>query len=147
MPMWVVSPVERFAATVGMSSEAVVVDPVALLVSLKKRKLRFGFAKTKRSSNVPAIYGKRLNPRWQSLVARFGEPEHDSRDGEPAINGYGMAVFPSGEKFVIDAKSGEIIERTERVRYIGISRGMHFYIHEDNELLIGDHAIPSFPRI
>lgn len=92
------------------------------------------------------LINPKADKKFNSLVQKYGKPEYDSREGEACINGYGVAVFPSGEQFVIDAKTGNIIARTKDVRYIGNSRGLHFYIHQDHELLMGDSAKPSFPR-
>lgn len=94
---------------------------------------------------IPFTFGKRKS-LYSEKVEEYGEPAYESRDGEPQITGYGVAVFPDGSAFVKDAKTGEVVKRTESIRYIGQSKGLHFYLSEGQELLIGDQAKPSFPR-
>jgi hypothetical protein len=139
LPLW-------DGATLAPFKKEMVLSGKKLVEFLSARMILFLKKKKRPTVTLPEIFGKRSNTQFDALVKRYGEPEYDVKDGQPHVSQYGVAVFPSGEQFVIDAKTGEVLKRNERVRYIGVSKGFHFYIHEDHELLIGDHAKPSFPR-
>lgn len=84
------------------------------------------------------------NKKFDFLVEKYGYPSKEGVDGGALVDGFGRAHFPTGEQFVIDAKTGKILTFNESVRYVGVSRGLHFYLHKDNDLLIGDKAKASF---
>jgi hypothetical protein len=77
-------------------------------------------------------------------VKEFGKPAREAVDGEPAINAYGIAIFPNGKQFVQDCVTGKIIERTPEVRYIGRQGDFHFYAAAKSKYTERTHALPSF---
>lgn len=92
------------------------------------------------------IFTKKIS-EFKSLVNKYGEPVHSGIEGEPLINGFGIAVFPNGEQFVKEARTGQIIKRTRNVRYLGHSNGLHYYISEEKKLRKTDEIkYPSFPK-
>ena len=66
--------------------------------------------------------------------------------GQPQLTRYGEHVWEQvPEKFVRDAKTGKILERTMDVKYIGKSpEGLNFYLGPKSRLTLTDKAIPSF---
>lgn len=79
--------------------------------------------------------------RYEELTKEYGDdPEYTSS--------LGIKIFPTGEQFVIDAKTGRIITRDKTTRYLGrdSESGLHIYLGEDSELKEGDEAHPSFAK-
>lgn len=133
--------VEREGGKMGVSKSSMVELVQTFMIFNRKKNFIL-----RKKPEIPDIFGKRSNDRFDLLIRKYGKPEYNSREGQAQINEFGRASFPTGEVFVIDAKMGDVIKYGEKVRYIGISRGNHYYIHEDNELLMGDMAHASFPR-
>lgn len=85
--------------------------------------------------------------RYFSLVKEYGEPKVGALVEDPCINGYGIAIFPTGEQFVQDARTGEFIPRDRKVRYLGSQSNLHFYIDDSKPLKkVNQIRFASFPR-
>ena len=60
---------------------------------------------------------------------------------------FGRKIFPSGEQFVKDAKTGQVYEFTSEIKYLGRgSNNSHYYLHEDHTLKAGDIPVESFEK-
>jgi hypothetical protein len=71
---------------------------------------------------------------------------YKQRYGRPQLTDFGEHVWEqTGEKFVKDAKTGRVMERTREVKYLGKSEeGFHLYLGPKSKLKEGDRAVPSF---
>lgn len=113
---------------------------MALIFKFKKNKTKINFPQT--------LGGKSPSERkYQEHLERYGDI--NDQGSETAINRYGIKMFQDGVGFVIDAKTGRVIERTREVRYLGYSdNGEHYYVHQDNENSLSRIEVPyaSFPE-
>lgn len=70
---------------------------------------------------------------------------YQEKYGLPELTAFGEHTWGTGEKFVKDAKTGQILKRTREVKYLGrSSNGYHFYLGPKSKLLEKDKPIPSF---
>lgn len=110
-----------------------------------KRKKKFVFKISQKSSSIKKPQknylggGSPSEKRYEELLNEYGEDRVETTS-------LGIKIFPTGEQFVIDAKTGRIIKRDKSVRYLGRDEetGFHFYLAEGNELDKSDEAQPSF---
>lgn len=110
------------------------------MLTFKKKKLKFVFKNTNSSSEKNVLVSS-SKKRYKELVEEYGN--------DPAyITNFGVKIFPTGEQFVKDAKTGRIIARNKTTRYLGRDEdsGFHLYLGEGSELKPGDQAIPSFVK-
>lgn len=79
--------------------------------------------------------------KYEALIGEYG-------DDPSFITSLGVKIFPTGDQFVIDAKTGRIILRDKSTRYLGRDEdsGLHIFIGEENELREGEQAHPSFAK-
>ena len=69
------------------------------------------------------------------------------RYGKPILTAFCEHVWQqASEKFVRDAKTGKIVERTREVKYLGSNenRTVHFYLSDKSKLTAVDIPKPSF---
>lgn len=58
---------------------------------------------------------------------------------------FGRKIFPSGEQFIKDAKTGKVYEYTNSIKYLGRDAGgRNYYLHEKHTLKKSDTPIASF---
>lgn len=110
-----------------------------------RKKFKFTFRKKSSRLNLSRKdfigSGSPSERRYDELVKEYGD--------DPAfVTSLGIKIFPTGEQFVIDAKSGRIIKRDKSTRYLGRDEesGLHLYLSEDSTLDDADEAHPSFPK-
>jgi len=93
------------------------------------------------------IFTRKKLSRYFSLVKEYGEPQIGALTGDACINGYGIAIFPTGEQFVQDARTGAFLPRDRKVRYMGSQSNLHFYIDDTKPMKKTDQIkFASFPR-
>lgn len=98
------------------------------------------------SQETPQERKESLNSdsNYFTLCKKYGEPRRNALDGEPSVNSYGIATFPNGKQFVQDCVTGDVLERTSEVRYLGSQNDLHFYVGPKSKYTDSVEAIPSF---
>lgn len=116
-----------------------------MALTFKKRKFKFVFPKKEPVLKLkPKDFlggGSPSEKRYEELIEEYGdEPEY--------VTNFGVKIFPTGEQFVIDGKTGRVIvrDKTTRNRGMEIESGLYVHLGEGSELLEGDEAYPSFVK-
>lgn len=116
-----------------------------MALTFKKRKFKFVFPKKESVLKLkPKDFlggGSPSEKKYEDLIEEYGdEPEY--------VTNFGVKIFPTGDQFAIDAKTGRVIVRDKSTRYLGRDEdsGFHIYLGEGNDLAETDEAHPSFVK-
>jgi hypothetical protein len=85
---------------------------------------------------------------WVMIFQRSKYAIHCIKYGKPDLTAWGEHVWPqTGIKFVKDAATGRVIERTRDVKYLGRSEAGHnYYLGPKSKLKEEMEPIPSFNK-